>query len=258
MARNVGGTITYLQTDRQGTPVRETNPVATVTASYRYEPYGSVYAGPDVGGPGYTGHEHDPETGFVYMQARYGDVGAGWLLSPDPVYPVAGDVFNFSRYPYANDNPYKYTDPDGRDCKTVGKEVTCSEMVTGSHIPVKFSFPAPAGFPAKIDSSQSNYHHYDIAVSGGAGSANKANAIRQAVVNDPTPGVDKPATPNGTQNNESPQTGILGLAGKVESSPVESYTRTYQGNQIVVGIRCSPDTPRESQKLPMEFRPFTT
>lgn len=103
-------------------------------------------------------------------------------------------------------------------------------------MPVKFSFPAPAGFPSRIDSSQSNYHHYDIGVSAGAGSASKANALRQAVVNDPTPGVDKPASQNGTSNNASPQTGFLGLVGKIKSSPVESYTRTYEGNKIVVNV----------------------
>ncbi|HEX5952509.1 MAG TPA: hypothetical protein VFY94_04955 [Rhodanobacteraceae bacterium] len=109
-------------------------------------------------------------------------------------------------------------------------------MVTGSHIPVKFSFPTPTHFPASINSSQSNYHHYDIGVSAGPGSAGKANALRQTVVNNPTPGVDKPASQNGTYNNASPTTGFLGMVGKVKASPVESYTRTYQGHTIVVNV----------------------
>jgi len=228
-------TVYYYSSDTLHSEVVVTDQSRNVVERTHYAPYGQVLDRDLRDGPGYTGHEEDPETNLVYMQQRYYDPEAGRFLSTDPV-QADGNGGSFNRYEYAKDNPYKYTDPDGRDCKTVGKEVTCSEMVTGSHIPVKFSFPTPAGFPAKIDSSQTNYHHYDIAVSGGAGSANKANAIRQAVVNDPTPGVDKPATPNGAQNNASPQTGILGLAGKVEASPVESYTRTYQGNQIVVNV----------------------
>ncbi len=32
----------------------------------------------------------------------------------DPVGPVPGSVHSFNRYTYANNNPYKYVDPDGR------------------------------------------------------------------------------------------------------------------------------------------------
>lgn len=73
-------------------------------------------------------------------------------------------------------------------------------------------------------------------MSAGPGSAAKANAIRQALVNDPTPGVDAPATESGTQNNASPQNGLLGEIGKYVASPVMSYTRTYQGHTIVVNV----------------------
>jgi RHS repeat-associated protein len=65
-------------------------------------------------GPGYTGHEEDPATGLVYMQQRYYDAESGRFLSTDPVAADPNTGGSFNRYEYANDNPYRYTDPDGR------------------------------------------------------------------------------------------------------------------------------------------------
>jgi hypothetical protein len=48
------------------------------------------------------------------MQARYYDPEVGRFLSVDPVEPSVGNAFNFNRYTYANNNPSRYTDPDGR------------------------------------------------------------------------------------------------------------------------------------------------
>ena len=47
------------------------------------------------------------------MQARYYDPVIGRFYSNDP--QGFRDVFSFNRYAYANNNPYKYTDPDGED-----------------------------------------------------------------------------------------------------------------------------------------------
>jgi uncharacterized protein RhaS with RHS repeats len=46
------------------------------------------------------------------MQARYYDPVIGRFYSNDPV--GFRDVHSFNRYAYANNNPYKYVDPDGR------------------------------------------------------------------------------------------------------------------------------------------------
>ncbi|EIL88096.1 RHS repeat-associated core domain-containing protein, partial [Rhodanobacter spathiphylli] len=109
------GTVTYVYTDAQGTPVMESDAQGHITKRFEYTPYGvavtSVGAAPD--GPGYTGHVNDPETGLVYMQARYYDP-MGRILSVDPVGPVPGDMYSFNRYAYANNNPIVNMDPDGR------------------------------------------------------------------------------------------------------------------------------------------------
>jgi uncharacterized protein RhaS with RHS repeats len=48
------------------------------------------------------------------MQQRYYDPSIGRFLSVDPVDASGTDGSNLDRYWYANDNPYRYTDPDGR------------------------------------------------------------------------------------------------------------------------------------------------
>jgi RHS repeat-associated protein len=63
---------------------------------------------------GFTGHVNDVDTGLVYMQQRYYDPIAGRFLSVDPVTTDAKTGGHFNRYVYADNNPYKYTDPDGR------------------------------------------------------------------------------------------------------------------------------------------------
>jgi RHS repeat-associated protein len=108
------GKVTYVYTDPQGTPLAEADAAGNITATFDYKPYGNQVLGSPPIGPGYTGHVNDPDTGLVYMQARYYDHDAGRFLSIDPVAPSGGALFGFNRYDYANNNPYRYTDPDGR------------------------------------------------------------------------------------------------------------------------------------------------
>jgi RHS repeat-associated protein len=120
-------TVTYVYTDPQGTPLIETDTSGNITAQFDYTPYGvpAVGAGPD--GVGYTGHVNDPETGLVYMQARYYAPDVARFASVDPVGPVPGDVFSFNRYGYANNNPSVNIDPDGTTCTRSGasENYTC-------------------------------------------------------------------------------------------------------------------------------------
>jgi RHS repeat-associated protein len=113
-------TVHLYYTDPQGTVLAKTDAQGTILARYDYRPYGGVVNGNGPNGPGYTGHVQDPETGLVYMQARYYDP-AGRFPSPDPVGPSPGNVYSFNRYVYANDNPARYIDPDGRTCTEANK-----------------------------------------------------------------------------------------------------------------------------------------
>jgi len=59
------------------------------------------------------------------MQQRYYDAATGRFSSVDPVSPTAANIFSFNRYGYANDNPVRYVDPDGRTCTQADKTYTC-------------------------------------------------------------------------------------------------------------------------------------
>ncbi|MDP3295729.1 MAG: RHS repeat-associated core domain-containing protein [Nevskia sp.] len=54
-----------------------------------------------------------PGYSLVYAQARFYDPLVGRFLSIDPMSFSDESTFSFSRYTYSNNNPYKYTDPDG-------------------------------------------------------------------------------------------------------------------------------------------------
>ncbi|WP_266158630.1 RHS repeat-associated core domain-containing protein [Dyella silvatica] len=119
------GTVTYVYTDPQGTPLAEADAQGNITATFDYAPYGTIALGTPPNGPGYTGHVDDPETNLIYMQHRYYDPVTGHFLSVDPVMPTAGNTFSFNRYDYVNNNPIDHIDPDGRTCTLANKTYTC-------------------------------------------------------------------------------------------------------------------------------------
>jgi RHS repeat-associated protein len=108
------GTVTYVYTDPQGTPLAEADASGNIIATYDYTPYGTIALGTPPNGPGYTGHVDDPETNLIYMQHRYYDAATGHFISVDPVAPAAANTFNFNRYDYTSNNPINHIDPDGR------------------------------------------------------------------------------------------------------------------------------------------------
>lgn len=108
-----GAVTTYLHTDALGSIVASSDQSRQVVERTHYEPYGAPI-GKVIEGPAYTGHVMDGITGLSYMQQRYMDPQLGAFLSVDPVTAYQKPVDQFNRYRYANGNPYKFTDPDGR------------------------------------------------------------------------------------------------------------------------------------------------
>jgi RHS repeat-associated protein len=115
---HAASTITYYHNDLLGSPVAATDASAHVIWRESYRPYGErltndpASTGNDVW---YTSRRQDVDTGLVYMGARYYDPVAGRFVSKDPVGFDEGNIQSFNRYAYANDNPYKYVDQDGRE-----------------------------------------------------------------------------------------------------------------------------------------------
>jgi RHS repeat-associated protein len=120
-------TVYYYSSDIVHSEVVITDASRNVVERTYYAPYGQVLNRDLRDGPGYGGHEEDPETNLVYMQQRYYDPEAGRFLSTDSVQADGGGG-SFNRYEYANDNPYRYTDPDGRKttCTGSGKDQQCT------------------------------------------------------------------------------------------------------------------------------------
>ena len=110
-------TVEYIHTDLLGNIAVVTDATANVTERREYEPYGAQLTPMLQDGPGYTGHLQDAATGLVYMQQRYYDPMIGVFLSVDPVTAYSSPVTQFHRYRYANNNPYKFVDPDGEKGK---------------------------------------------------------------------------------------------------------------------------------------------
>lgn len=104
----------YLHTDALRSVVAGTGPSREVLLSPRvYQPYGKT-SQTLWDRAGYTYHMEDRYTDLVYMHQRYYDPAIGRFLSVDPVGPLSNPINHFGRYHYANNNPYRFVDPDGR------------------------------------------------------------------------------------------------------------------------------------------------
>jgi RHS repeat-associated protein len=108
--------ITYLHPDITGSPVMATDSAGNVVWKERYAPYGErqVKADDARNSLWFTGKDQDPTTGLSYFGARWYDPLIGRFTGVDPVSFVETNPQSFNRYTYANNNPYKFKDPDGR------------------------------------------------------------------------------------------------------------------------------------------------
>jgi len=110
-------TITDFHNDISGSPVAATDESGRLLWKETYRPYGERLlngAGPDANRLWFTGKPQDPDTGLSYLGARYYSPQLGRFMGIDPKAVDPGDPHSFNRYAYANNNPYKFVDPDGR------------------------------------------------------------------------------------------------------------------------------------------------
>jgi len=108
---------TYYHNDLLGSPIAATDENGYKLWTEDYKPYGERTINninSDKNTMWFTGKPQDTISGLSYFGARYYDPKIGRFMGVDPVGARAGDVHNFNRYVYANNNPYRYVDPDGR------------------------------------------------------------------------------------------------------------------------------------------------
>jgi RHS repeat-associated protein len=127
LAQTTTQVIEYYSTDALGSVravTKQVNGVWQVVARYDFMPFGEEIA-PQVPPPYnrlFTGKERDQETGQDYFGARYYRASTGRFTTIDPELNVNAallDPQRWNRYGYANNNPLKYLDPDGRQTQPV-------------------------------------------------------------------------------------------------------------------------------------------
>lgn len=109
--------VTYYHVDHLGSPVATTDERGELLSRQLYRPYGERSVSGLSSPPqsvGFTGHVQEDASDLVYAGARYHDPVIGRFLAVDPVGVMPEIPVSFNRYSYGANNPYRYTDPDGR------------------------------------------------------------------------------------------------------------------------------------------------
>jgi len=114
-SRGSGNTFFYVS-DGLGSTTGLTDAAGALKAAYSYDAWGGLRQSFDVTGNRrlFTGHEFDTETSLYYFGARYYDVTTGRFLTTDPAKGHIQQPASLHHYFYANQNPLRFTDPDGR------------------------------------------------------------------------------------------------------------------------------------------------
>ncbi|MCP3994677.1 MAG: RHS repeat-associated core domain-containing protein, partial [bacterium] len=118
-----GEAMSHFHLDHLGSPRQITDGGAVETAFHTYYPFGgdATDPGQDEVALKFTGHERDTNGSggagaLDYMHARYCAPGIGRFLSADPaVLRISTKTpYRWNRYSYANNNPVKFLDPNGK------------------------------------------------------------------------------------------------------------------------------------------------
>jgi RHS repeat-associated protein len=106
------GTAHEIFADRLGSVIEVVEAATgTVVSSQRFDSFGLRTAtGPLLQRYGFTGREHDAESGLIYYRARAYDPAIGMFLQRDPIGFSAGDL---NLYAYTWNDPYNLKDPSG-------------------------------------------------------------------------------------------------------------------------------------------------
>ncbi|WP_189521379.1 RHS repeat-associated core domain-containing protein [Mesorhizobium sp. M1B.F.Ca.ET.045.04.1.1] len=115
----VGGAKYFLHRDHLASVRMVTDSSGAITEATNYATYGERLNTGFQTQKSYIGERFDPETGLLYLNARYMDPVLGRFISPDDWDPTLADV-GTNRYAYALNDPVNKSDPNGHAYTAMG------------------------------------------------------------------------------------------------------------------------------------------
>lgn len=136
--------INYFHNDISGSAILATGSGGEVLWKENYRPFGAKLNQESASNEnkiGFHGKPFDNTSGLSYMGARYYDPLIGRFTGIDPIHFKETNLHSFNRYAYTSNNPYKYTDPDGRQIVSTYKaDNTKIESMINSYSSSQFKF----------------------------------------------------------------------------------------------------------------------
>jgi RHS repeat-associated protein len=128
-------TVQYLHQDQLNSSRLVSSATGTAVGRFTYDAYGkrTDATGSVTTNLGFNGQYADPETGLIYLRARYYDSATGQFLTGDPL-----GLTGTERYGYGSSSPLNWSDPrglcswnpfSGHDCYSAGVKDTVAAGV---------------------------------------------------------------------------------------------------------------------------------
>jgi RHS repeat-associated protein len=122
----------WYHADHLGSTRLVTSASGAVLERYDYSAFGATVQGSGSVSRRFGGHHTDPETGLVYMNARYYDPQLGRFLSADSLVPDPLNPQAFNRYAFAYNNPISNLDPTGHAPVVAAAVAVATALSSGS------------------------------------------------------------------------------------------------------------------------------